>query len=330
MEHGVAAAVDLKLDGWEASNFPILCETCLGDNPYVRMIRCHGAKECKICSRPYTGFRWQPGRKARYKTTIVCQSCARLKNVCQTCLFDLEYGLPVQVRDKFMEASQLVDLPDSRVNRDYMLQGIPTSAAIGPLSSGSTGNALITNSSSAAAPYSTGDPHPILLRLARLRPYYKRNQARICTFWMRGACARGEACPYRHEIDEQHSSELANQDIRDRYHGVNDPVADKILKAAAASASSKPASLTDVAQQQQPPPPPSPSPTTSIMQPGGTAQIPAPLVQPFYIPPLVPAPRDDVVFSSSGECEGNHTEDGGITDCQKQPPQPARPPPPLG
>lgn len=41
--------------------------------------------------------RWKPGPKARYKCTVVCQQCARLKNVCQTCLFDLEYGLPVQV-----------------------------------------------------------------------------------------------------------------------------------------------------------------------------------------------------------------------------------------
>ena len=29
----------------------------------------------------------------RFKKTEVCQTCAKLKNVCQTCLLDLDYGM---------------------------------------------------------------------------------------------------------------------------------------------------------------------------------------------------------------------------------------------
>ena len=41
---------------FEDSDFPILCATCLGDNPYVRMMKEKCDSECKICVRPLTTF----------------------------------------------------------------------------------------------------------------------------------------------------------------------------------------------------------------------------------------------------------------------------------
>lgn len=47
---------------------------------------------------------------------------------------------------------------------------------------------------------------------------------------MKGECNRGDTCPYRHEKPEE--NELSKQRIKDRYYGVNDPVALKLLKKA--------------------------------------------------------------------------------------------------
>ena len=37
--------------------------------------------------------------------------------------------------------------------------------------------------------------NPMLERLKRHQPYYKRNMARICSFFVKGECNRGADCP---------------------------------------------------------------------------------------------------------------------------------------
>jgi len=73
----------------------------------------------------------------------------------------------------------------------------------------------------------------MLKQLARTDPYYKRNRPHICSFFVKGECTRGAECPYRHEMPEK--TELSTQNIRDRYHGTNDPVARKIMTGYATS-----------------------------------------------------------------------------------------------
>lgn len=38
----------------------------------------------------------------------------------------------------------------------------------------------------------------MLKQLARTDPYYKRNRAKICSFFIKGECTRGSECPYRY------------------------------------------------------------------------------------------------------------------------------------
>lgn len=170
--------------------------------------------------RPFTVFRWCPGARMRFKKTEVCQTCSRLKNVCQTCLLDLEYGLPIQVRDAALKIKD--DLPRSDVNKEYYVQNIDSE--IGKIDPTSPAGAV---GKSAAA-------SDLLMKLARTSPYYKRNRPHICSFWVKGECKRGEECPYRHEKPTDPDDPLADQNIKDRYYGVNDPVADKLMRRAAA------------------------------------------------------------------------------------------------
>lgn len=198
---------------WEDAEFPILCQTCLGDNPYIRMTKETYGKECKICLRPFTVFRWCPGARMRFKKTEVCQTCSRLKNVCQTCLLDLEYGLPIQIRDMALKIKD--DIPRSDVNKEYYIQNI--SSKLDAAVPGEVGSKSEAGSQ-------------LLMKLARTAPYYKRNRPHICSFWVKGKCRRGEECPYRHEKPTDPDDPLADQNIKDRYFGVNDPVAVKLMR----------------------------------------------------------------------------------------------------
>ncbi|KAF6763947.1 pre-mRNA-splicing factor SLT11 [Ephemerocybe angulata] len=175
---------DINKAGWEQSEFPILCETCLGSNPFVRMSKQEFGRSCGTCARPFTVFRWNPGEGARYKTTVICQTCAKVKNVCQTCLLDLEYGLPTQVRDTALGVTS--DAPTSDINREYYAQNMESQMEGGK----KTGQQLKGTSMAGKE---------MLKQLARTDPYYKRNRANICSFFLKGDCNRGDDCPYRHE-----------------------------------------------------------------------------------------------------------------------------------
>ncbi|PWN28871.1 hypothetical protein BDZ90DRAFT_278281 [Jaminaea rosea] len=212
--------------GSETAETPILCESCLGPNPFITMTKQSYGKECKICDRPFTVFRWKPGQGSRFKKTEICTTCATIKNVCQTCVLDLQYGLPVQVRDSALGLKS--QMPTSDINKQYYVNNQEARIA----DSAASGSQIL----SAIGP-ATSAGHDMLKQLARNRsggPNYNRNKPHLCSFYAKGECKRGDACPFRHELPVQNN--LSNQNIKDRFHGRNDPVAKKMLSSAASDA----------------------------------------------------------------------------------------------
>jgi len=179
-----------------------VCEVCLGPNPYVRMLKMPNSRECKISGRPYTAFRWKPGSEARYKETIVAAEVAIAKNVCQVCLMDMEYNLPVAVRDQLTGAGKGgergvggVQMPGSDVNKEFYWENQRQSLAAGTLQ----GYQELNAGGGAASVGANFEKLAALSRNNSHTPYYDRNLPKLCSFWARQTCNRvaNGSCPYR-------------------------------------------------------------------------------------------------------------------------------------
>ncbi|KAL5340924.1 hypothetical protein BJX70DRAFT_82946 [Aspergillus crustosus] len=152
---------DLNRSGWESTDFPSVCENCLPENPYVQMLKDDHGAECKICTRPFTIFRWKADRTARQKRTNICLTCARLKNCCQCCMLDLSFGLPIVVRDAALK--MVAPGPESSINREYYAQGHEKE---------------IEEGRGAVEEYEKTDEkaRELLRRLANSEPYYRKQR----------------------------------------------------------------------------------------------------------------------------------------------------------
>lgn len=214
---------DAVKQSWESQSeteFPLVCETCLGDNPYVRMtVEAHG-KKCQICENPFTVFAWQAGTKGRLKRVEICKTCAQAKNVCQVCIYDLQYGLPVKVRDRVLRESGTASsssaltsaVPQSNANRAWYYAQQQRA-----IEQGNTSTSLNVMA------------HAQLQDMARMEPRYERNLPKLCSFFAKGECDRGSTCPFRHELPRDRNDPMSKQNTKDRFYGTNDPVANKII-----------------------------------------------------------------------------------------------------
>jgi pre-mRNA-splicing factor RBM22/SLT11 len=116
-ESGYGIKRDGHLLNWEKNIFPIACDKCLGPQAYMRILKKPLGNQCKVCERPYTSFHWKIGDNPRFKKTQICSTCAKINNCCQVCIYDLEFGLPIDIRNRIM-GDKKVEIMMSEGNRD--------------------------------------------------------------------------------------------------------------------------------------------------------------------------------------------------------------------
>jgi hypothetical protein len=179
-------------------DFPMLCETCLGANPYVRMIKTpFGQKLCKISNAPYQGFRWKAGPQGRYKDTIISYAVAKERNICQACLNDMQYGLPVGVRDSLLAKNDnQIAIPSSDVGAAvfYAQQAKDNNEY------GANNNFATDMDNMAASKQLDRFSRAMLCNEAKNKDKIAfRNLPKLCSFWLNGTCSRvtRKVCPFR-------------------------------------------------------------------------------------------------------------------------------------
>ncbi|CUS21485.1 LAQU0S03e03664g1_1 [Lachancea quebecensis] len=122
---------------------PAICKTCLGDQ--VRLTRAVNGAECKICTLPFTVYHFKAHQ--RINRTVVCYNCSKQRNVCQCCLLDLQWQIPVELRDRVLSLIQGSEVATHEAQNEMMKRFI----ALKDGDSFKMGGASVTSSASATA-----------------------------------------------------------------------------------------------------------------------------------------------------------------------------------
>ena len=139
------------------------------------------------------------GKKGRKKSTVISIAVALENNICQSCLNDMEFGVPVGVRDKMLKearenssnnnSNNSLVIPRSEVGLTYHYQQQP----------------IAENSLTNGNIYTIPETRQLTQFASSLRAVESkhktafRNLPKLCSFWLNNTCNRvlKNTCPFR-------------------------------------------------------------------------------------------------------------------------------------
>lgn len=95
-----------------------ICERCIPQGISPTLIKYPNGRECKFCTFPFDSYRFSI--QGHSYQTISCPRCAKKNLICQVCLNDLEYGIPIHLRNAMKQ--MMNENPDSTLPSNEMMK----------------------------------------------------------------------------------------------------------------------------------------------------------------------------------------------------------------
>ncbi|KAI5960081.1 SLT11 [Candida pseudojiufengensis] len=108
-----------------SSNTFVICTRCLGDSRFIKMTKHENGEECKQCTRPFTVYKFRnQSISSKPLNTIICETCAKARGSCQICLLDMEYGIPIELRDTALKMAGLDPISILKTSKNREVKAI--------------------------------------------------------------------------------------------------------------------------------------------------------------------------------------------------------------
>jgi len=193
--------------------FPLLYNGILNGEKHFQMSKSRLSKECCICERPFTVFTWRLNG-VPYKTYI-CQICARVANICQVSLLDLDIGIPVAVRNRLLMHKTKQSKTKYRLWHEN--RTIDRKIQRGEEWFDSSLRDQVLNLDESVVKR--------VRQIVEQDPYLMYRKSPVCPEWLNSECLYGDTCYFRHKLPDpgEISPDWSKYGVRCRYLGTEDP-----------------------------------------------------------------------------------------------------------